>query len=616
MIFSGANYRKLQEKKDYNFFLDSSITNTSGSAVFGFSGEGEKFAFNFVEGRVIDPSNNYVFSYDTGSLTISGTVNQGNYNYFINNERINFSGSKNNFLIDRFFVDCTGCNLSIDNLLINGSGQTTFSLQKMNQLIGDSGHFTGEIVTDDPSFGKFDIFSGEILTSTATGLFSILTDFSTGIEATGIIGVSGLQNIENQTPYSFDALLYTSFGEVQKTFNVTGSTPFFQPEINISQGNNNYQSGGSPKVNKYFNHVASNTLFTGDPTFATGLSLNVSLSYLEGFTGEITGALTGVNVLTSGENYSAFSLPDIVVSGNGQDAVLSGSVSGGGLTGINVVHGGSGYGSSPSILIYSGVTAVQVVSGVQGYFSSPVIEFSGGREGGHAASGEVNIAENGTISSISITNLGNRYTGVPSINILPGLSGVNLTHSGSGYASNPTVVLGEAGGSGAVVDAVTGDPSTIYSGFITGFNLVSGGSGYTGVPSVTVSGGSPLVSGSGEAVLSSGFVGAVSMYSGASATGLVGNYTKDFTGIFNLLTGSGDNFHNFREAGQITSDNLSYTGENVFFRQNSSLAIGVESEIDIQLVNYNYFDSLPLVAQLTVSGSGTQTTGLRVTGIK
>ena len=616
MIFSGANYRKIQEKGDYNFFLDGSVSNTTGNAVFGFSGEGQKFEFNFLGGRIIDPSDDYTFSYNTGDFQLSGIVNDENYNYFINNEQIIASGSKNNFKVDRFFVDCTGCNLNVNNLIINGSGATTFTFQNMNQSVGDSGHFTGEIVVNDSQFGKFDIFSGEVLTPEVTGLFSILTDFSTGIESTGTLGVSGLNGIENQSPYTFEAILYTSFGQVVKTFNITGSTPFYQPSLELDDLQESIESGGFPNQIKYLNYSASNVLFTGDPIYATGLSLQAVLTYSGGFTGQITGALTGVNILTSGTNYSNIFLPDIVVSGDGENATVTGLVAeNGALTGIRVVEGGSGYSEPPNIIIYSGVSSISIDNSGQGYFSSPVVEISGGREGGTSASATLNVS-NGAVSSVSITNFGNRYTGVPTLNVIPGLSGVILTHSGSGYLSEPSVFINNGGGSGASVNALTGDPATAFSGFITGFELVSGGSGYTGVPTVLVSGGSPAISGSGNAVLSSGFSGTVNMSSGASATGVTGNYTKDFTGVFNLLTGSGGSFYNFREAGQIAADNLSYTGENVFLRQNLTLPLGVETNIDIQVQNYNYYDSFPMIALLSVIGSGSQISTLQVTGIK
>jgi hypothetical protein len=615
MIFSGANYRKIQEKNDYNFFLDASISNTTGNAAFGFSGSGEKFTFDFVEGRIIDPSNRYTFSYNSGNFQLSGVVNDQNYNYFINDETVAFSGVKNNFKADRFFVDCTGCNLNVDNLIINGSGATTFTFQNMHQPLGDSGHFTGQIVVNDSEFGKFDIFSGEVLNSDLTGLFSILTTFSTGIESTGILGVSGIQNIENQTPYNFEAILYTSFGEVVKTFDISGTTPFYQPSLSLTLAGSSVESGGSPNLTKDLDYLASNTLFTGSPIYATGLPINVKLSYSGGFTGQITGALTGVQILDSGVNYSNIFPPEIIVSGNGQNAIVTGVVAtNGSLTGVNVLIGGSGYSQNPTILIYSGVNSVTVNDRGYGYFSSPVVEFNGGTQGGVDATATVNV-DTGVVSSISVNSAGTRYTGVPVISVIPGLSGVTLTSSGSGYLSEPTVFITNGGGSGAAISALTGDPNSAFSGFITGFNLISGGSGYTGIPSVVVSGGSPNITGSGNAVLSSGFSGTVNMFSGASASGLVGNYTKEFTGVFNLLTGSGDAYYNFRNAGQITSDNLSYTGESIFFKENSDLQIGVESEINIKIQNYNYYDSLPMIALLTVSGSGSQLSTLEVTGI-
>ena len=620
MIFTEATYRKVQEKEDYNFFLSASIDNTTGSAVFGFSGSGQKFNFDFVEGRVIDPDENYTFSYNTGLFQISGEINQDNYNYYIDEERVNFSGTKDNFKIDRFFVDCTGCNLNIENLVINGSGQTVLTLQKMNQSLGDSGHFTGEVVVNDPAYGKFDIFSGEILTSDMTGLFSILTVYSTGIEATGILGVSGLTDIQNQSPYSFEAKLYTSFGEVVETFNVTGSTPFYEPTLTLGDLSLQLPTSGTPLLEQSKYYSASYTLFTGDPIYGTGLPLNVSLSYYSGHTGVIEGALTGVYMEEHGSGYSSNSPPEIVISGGGgTGATVTGIVSPlGGLTGIRVLNGGSGYVSGdPTILIYSGVIGVQVVEGGAGYFSDPVFEFEGGREGGRSAKASISSqlqGGGGTITTVGVTDFGSRYTGVPSINVIPGLSGVTLTASGAGYSTTPTVFVENGGGSGAAVNALTG------LGFITGFELVSGGSGYTGTPTVSVSGGSPSITGSGDAVLASGFSGTISMYSGASASGIIGDYTKEFTGQFNLLTGSGagltdEEYYDFRAAGQITSDNLSYTGETIYFKENLELPLGVESEVNIIVTNLNYYDSLPLVAQLTASGSGSQVANMFVTGI-
>jgi len=700
MIFSEFTHRKIQEKEDYSFFLSASIDNTTGNAAFGFSGSGEKFNFDFVKGRIIDPNDNYVYSYDTGTFQISGIINKENYNYYINEELISFSGTKNNFKTENFFIDCTGCSLDVQNLVINGSGQTVLTFQNMNQAVGDSGFFTGEVVANDPAFGKFDIFSGEILTPQLTGLFSILTTFSTGIESTGVLGISGIQHIENQTDYSFEAKLYTSFGDIIEVFRVSGTTPFNSQDLTLTYLSD-LTSGGFPLVEKTGEYLASNTLFTGDATYATGLPISISLSYYSGHTGKITGVVTGASVTSSGQNYSQVSLPAIVIEGNGVGATATGQVSSDGLfagvriinggsgyssiitgvtltssgggytgspeviiggngeggvieaftgnpasiysgfiTGLEVVSGGSGYNenlsltlsggttgitgsgialsSGPHILIYSGVTAVTVTAGGEGYFSEPVIEFSGGTDAGTNAIANSTIL-NGQITAVGVTDFGSRYTGVPALNVFPGLSGVILSYSGSGYTGEPTVIIENGGGAGTQVNALIGNPESISSGFITGFNLISGGSGYTGIPTIVLSGGgdsSTLLTGSGTAVLSAGFEGSIQMYSGASATALTGEYVKEFTGQFNLITGSGGNFYDFRDAGQITSNNLSYTGEIIRFNENSTLSIGVESEIDVRVTNLNYYDSLPLVAELVASGSGSHTTSLYVTGIK
>jgi len=703
MIFSGINYRKIQEKKDYNFFLSTSISNTTGSAVFGFSGENQEFAFNFNEGRITDPQGNYVFSYNSGITEISGNVNKENYNYFINDHRVNLSGTKNDFSVDRFFVNSTGCNINLENLIINGSGATDIELVNFNDYIGGNRLITGQVIADsgDASKGVFDIFSGEILTASVTGLFTCDTSFSTGISGTGILGFRGFSGsgIENQSVYVFETKLYTSFGEVTEELTLTGTTPLYFPSLLVTE-NGPLTSGNSPLAYKTGTYVASYFLDTGAPNFATGLPLSVSLSYYSGHTGAISGVVTGGNLVNSGVNYSSITPPVILVSGNGQGATVTGTVtpegqlsgisiinggsgytsiitnavlsdSGSGYTGIpeviisggngtgaviealtgvpsevtsgfitgfNVTSGGSGYtqtpilslqgggasitgsgeaiSSGPYFLIYSGVHTIDVVNSGSGYIN-PVIELSGGlAAGGASANAYMGISYAGQISGVEIKERGSKYQAVPSVVVKPGITGVNLTFSGQNYTGSPDVIInGE--GSGGFIQALTGVPSESTSGYITGFSVVSGGSGYFPLSTtISLDGGGATLTGSGTPVFGTGFEGLARLSSGASFYADLGHYTKEFTGQFNLLTGSGDSYLNFRDAGQISSDNLSYTGKKYIFKENLNLILGVESTLDILVDNFNYYDSLPMVATLFVSGSGADTSTLFVTGVK
>lgn len=617
MILTGENYRKVQEKSNYNFSLTASVSNATGSSVFGFSGESQKFEFNFDQGRILDPNNNYVFSYSTGQFKIEANVNDDNYNYFINDERINFSGSKSDFAVDRFFVDSTGCVFELETLTVNGSGgQTVIETVSFDSAVGDSGVVSGTVTANNIDLGRFDIFSGEILSNQFTGLFDINTSISTGILGTGDFLISGIDGIENQSIYTFDVTFHTSFGESTNEVVVSGTTPFYQPTLELDELQSLLDlSGSQPLLKKTGEFVASHTLYTGTSTLATGLPLKFTLSYDSGFTGDVQGALTGVQVLNSGENYSSFETPSVIISGNGSGAIASSFISPqGDFSGINIINGGSGYNSSTEILISSGVNSVNIINAGFGFFSVPVVQFSGEKFQGGDAQADAVVDGNGGLAGFNVTS-GGSYFVTPEITLIPGLSGINLTFSGSGYTEVPAVLVEGGGGSGASFQALTG----FQDGFgqrITGINLISGGSGYTGVPTVTFSGGSTTSSGSGVAVLSSGFSGNLVMTSGASASGFFGDYTKDFTGVFNLLTGSGESFYNFRENGQISSDNLSYTGNAYVFTEDLTLSLGVQSELNAQIENINYYDNLFMSAVLVASGSGDFSATGYVTGVK
>jgi hypothetical protein len=64
MTFEGSNVRKLTGQKSLSFLLNKlNISNLTGDAYFGFSGEGQTFQFKFEKGKIYDPDNNYVYSY-------------------------------------------------------------------------------------------------------------------------------------------------------------------------------------------------------------------------------------------------------------------------------------------------------------------------------------------------------------------------------------------------------------------------------------------------------------------------------------------------------------------------------------------------------------------------
>ena len=702
MIFSGANYRKIQETDQFSFFLTASLDNVTGSGVFGFSGENQFLDFNFVSGRVIDSQENYTFSYGTQQFELSGNVSQNYYDYYFNNKLIISSGDKNYFLPDRFYFDCTGCQFDVGSLIVQKKEDTSFYLsgfESASAKVGDGTVFYGDVITSGAT-GRYDIFSGTILNQELTGLFEFETSKSTGILHSGVIGVSGVTGIEFEKNYTIEGEFITSFGKVRDSVIIEGT--YGAPTVVLDVANTSelptsfvdtetgIVSGGLPYIEKTGNYLATHYLLTGGYSYETGLPINVSLEYSEGYTGQITGSITGVQMLETGANYfnytphvivsgngsgaTAYStlipggavsvnisgggsgyssvitnatltssgsgytgIPEVIISGNGQGGLIEAFTGVGGfLSGLELISGGSGYSqhpiltlnggttgitgsglatsSGPHFLIYSGISDIIIQSGGHGYFSSPVVEFSGGLEGGGHAQVTALFSTSGKINGFTFnntTNYGTGYISTPTVTLIPGISGISLTSSGSGYTGIPEIILENGGGSGALFTAATG-----YGGFLTGFDFVSGGSGYTGIPNVIVSGNTTGISGSGAAVLSTGFVGYIQMPSGAEASGIIGDYDKSFTGQWNLLTGSGNNYFNYRAAGQISSDNLSYTGDTYHFKYDSNSLYGAQTELQIRITNLNYYDPFISVANLIVSGSGAFVRTISITGVK
>ena len=104
MIFKENNNRILTGQKNVSFALNnSSISNTTGSVFFGFSGENETIQFAFKKGRIYDFNNSYVYDYNPSeSFTLSGNISEDYYSYSINEVNIATGKAKNNFKINNF----------------------------------------------------------------------------------------------------------------------------------------------------------------------------------------------------------------------------------------------------------------------------------------------------------------------------------------------------------------------------------------------------------------------------------------------------------------------------------------------------------------------------------
>jgi len=159
-------------------------------------------------------------------------------------------------------------------------------------------------------------------------------------------------------------------------------------------------------------------------------------------------SVTGYNIISGGTGYT--SAPTLTISGGG----------GNGATATSIIQSG------PSVTTYS-VTGYNIISGGTGYTSAPTLTISGGSGSGATATATI---LSGTLETYSIT-------------------GYRLTSGGVGYTSTPTITISGGAGTGAsaITTILSGLPVTTYS--VTGYTLISIGTGYVSTPTITISGG-------------------------------------------------------------------------------------------------------------------------------
>jgi hypothetical protein len=179
------------------------------------------------------------------------------------------------------------------------------------------------------------------------------------------------------------------------------------------------------------------------------------------------------------------------------------------ITAINLVSGGSGYTTPPSVIIPD--------PGANGYPARAIANISGG-----------------AITSFTILDQGAGYSSTPSVQITREVSGMVATDAGSGYTSVPEIVFNGGGaytspptvtfrgglGSGATATATV--TNTSGSNRVTAINITNGGSGYSSTTPPTIA-----------------FVSSVSG-SGAAATATI-NANGELTGI--TITNQGSNYN-------------------------------------------------------------------------
>ena len=206
------------------------------------------------------------------------------------------------------------------------------------------------------------------------------------------------------------------------------------------------------------------------------------------------GSVTSVDVVDGGSGYGSSPTPIVVISDSpsGTKAVATAIVSNGVITGFTITDGGSGY-AFPTVSITggggTGATVDAVVSdgavvdyanlvGGAGYTSTPNVEVSGGGGSGATATA---VVSGGSVTGISVTldtpDISDTYRKRP-------VTALTVTAGGSGYilSNPPKVEISGGGGTGARGAVV------LLNGSVSSIDVIAGGSDYTSAPDVKITG--------------------------------------------------------------------------------------------------------------------------------
>ena len=216
-IASGQQFRSFAAQNEFSFAASLQPSNSSGVSTIGFSGDGDKFDFIYLEsGSLFDLNRKHVWSYSPrDTINISGNISPNSINYFINNKPICLHTSGRNSYYKSFFVQASGHNLSYD-FYIKGVPPGYQFYFPDSVLVGQK--ITGYIQNTSVLEKSFQIFSGDVFNENTDYLLESLDKNFISGGGSGLIILDPVLLSEEPLPEPissrFSLFLNTNFGPI------------------------------------------------------------------------------------------------------------------------------------------------------------------------------------------------------------------------------------------------------------------------------------------------------------------------------------------------------------------------------------------------------------------
>lgn len=165
-------FKSFADQRCLSFECELSLSNTSGTTSIGATrvaglSSSETVLFNFQSGKVIDSTNNFIYSYSANeNLKISGNICSGLFGYYINDEPVKLrdrlcQSCFTTTNLENFFISTTG--VSIDfSLKINVDTKPSYSIEFPFSPYLTGSDISGYLLNESQeSWRRFKVFSGD-----------------------------------------------------------------------------------------------------------------------------------------------------------------------------------------------------------------------------------------------------------------------------------------------------------------------------------------------------------------------------------------------------------------------------------------------------------------------
>jgi hypothetical protein len=293
--FKSINF--LNQTGDFNYNLNLKVNNSTGYFEFGFSGA-NKLTFKSQYGKIKDSNDNIIIGYVANrDFKINGSIISGKETLTIDDTLIYSNIPNTGYNFNYFYLNPIGCSLDYNFSLTGGytelsSTITTPKIKDYNIVVDDKNNpfvtktLTGILVNQNPNL-EVKIFSGVATTKTDT--YS-LYGFPITFNNTGTYLINSNTGIDALVNDTFDALFYTNFGNIIKTISISGEViPLFFLFFDVSPA-----ISGFPNVQTGYDQIFVNTPkdYSLSYGYVSGANVQLSLSYVSGLTGNVTGFLS------------------------------------------------------------------------------------------------------------------------------------------------------------------------------------------------------------------------------------------------------------------------------------------------------------------------------------